>query len=144
MLATSIVIKICFKYDKKLQSKKKNMISFNSLNMLYCVWILLTAIPSCINYFVENKGTLYGPFVSPVAVNALLISFLVKNEEAWKYFKMKLENWKNLRKVNQTVQDRLETNKSKWAIMSRTQRRTDRFDQNGDIFLVDIEHLNIM
>ena len=111
--------------------------------MLYCVWFL-TSLPAFTDYFIEIQGTLYKPFVCPVSVNAMLITFLVKNEEAWKYFKMKLENWKNLRKVNQTVQDRLETNKSKWAIMSRTQRRTDRFDQNGDIFLVDIENLNIM
>ena len=119
------------------------MISFNTLNMLYCVFIL-TSIPSCIDYFIENKGNLYGPFVCPVGVNAMLVTFLVKNEEAWKYFKLKLEKWKKLRKVNQSVKDSLETNKSKWAIMSRTQRRTDRFDQNGDIFLVDIENLNIM
>ena len=92
MLITTIVLKILFSSVKKTSGPKKNTISFKSLNILFIVWMFVTAIPF------GFKDVVLIPFAVSVAENTMLISILILNEESLEYVKslvMKLTHTRN-------------------------------------------------
>ena len=109
MLITTIVLKIMFNSVKKTNGPKKNTISFRSLNILFIVWMFITAIPF------GFKDVVLTPFAVSVAGNTMLISILVLNDESLQYVKSLMMKWKHTREEERKIETRMKTRKDKWA-----------------------------
>ena len=66
----------------------------------------------------------------------MLLSFLIMNEEAWMYFKNKLNNWKNSRHDNQ--QNSLANRPVVWAQKREKQVSSARENENIELFVIDV------
>ena len=139
LIVTAVVIKIIFKDKKRLKPKKRNMISFKAFNIIYSSIFFITIAPTLINVFFGFNIELL-PFAIVVGHNAMLLSFLIMNEEAWIYFKIKLKKWQNMRENHQRIQNTIENQQTMWAENRRHKRPSDENDQNNDIFVIDIEN----
>ena len=137
IVVTAVIIKIFFKGDKKTKPKKRNMNNFKALNLFYCLMFFFTAASSLVNFILGYDINIV-PFVIHLVVNAMLLSFLIMNEEARKYFQSKIKNWLNMRTETQIIEISMETQRTLWA--DRKRRSQSCSHGNNEIFVIDVEN----
>ena len=133
MLITTIVLKMMFSSAKKTNAPKKNTISFKSLNILFIVWMFITAIPF------GFKNVVLMPFAVSVAGNAMLISILILNEESLEYVKTVVMKWKHTRDEEGKIEIRMKTRKDQWAVKRNTNEGVVQNSQIDQVIVIDME-----
>jgi hypothetical protein len=78
------------------------------------------------------------PFAVSAAGNSMLLSFLVANTEAREYFQTKLENWKLIRKDQQTIQMSMDTHLTMCA--EKRENVTSSVHHRDNVFVIDIDY----
>ena len=133
MLITTIVLKILFSSGKKTSGSKKNTISFKSLNILFIVWMFVTAIPF------GFKDVVLTPFAVSVAGNTMLISILILNEESLEYVKSLVMKWKHTRNEEEKIDIKMKTRKDQWAEKRSKEEGVAPISNIDHVIVIDME-----
>ena len=134
MVVITRMLKILFSGVKKTKTQKRNIISFKSLNILYILWMFITAVPFGLKMVEET------PYAVSLAGNVMLFSILIANEDSRKYVLMKISNWQMEQKEHKTIKNRMKGHLSLWADKRENMMEMVSADQNNQIFVIDIEN----
>ena len=93
IIVSAVLIKIFFNNDKIPKPKKRNVNNFKALNIFYSLLFFLTATQPLMNLILGYDINI-SSFIIVLGLNAMLLSFLIMNEEARKYLKFNFKIYK--------------------------------------------------
>ena len=143
LISTEISIKVFFKCRAKQQGKPriKNTISFKSLNILYSIGLILEAILHMLLMQINSKDTFIMHYDSTLALNLMLLTFLVSNEDAMKFCFVKLSSWKEKQmfrlKDFRWIRNRNQV--GQLQIIQHTRENIPLQPINRNLFVIDVE-----
>ena len=96
LISTEISIKVSFKCLAKQQGNPRimNTISFKSLNILYSIGFILLAILHMLLIQINSKDTFILHYDITLALNLMLLTLQVSNDDAMKFCFRKFSSWK--------------------------------------------------